>query len=29
MGMYTGIRFKGFVRPELRKAMETIAVNGS
>lgn len=29
MGMYTGIRFKGFVKPELRKAMETIAMDGS
>lgn len=29
MGMYTGIRFKGYVKPEYRKAMETIAIDGS
>ena len=27
--MYTGIRFKGYVKPDFRKAMETIAMDGS
>lgn len=28
MGMYTGIRFKGYVKPEFREEFESIAVNG-
>jgi hypothetical protein len=29
MGMYTGIRFKGYVKPKYRKVFENIAMNGS
>jgi len=29
MGMYTGIRFKGYVRPKFRKYFEDVAINGS
>lgn len=28
MGMYTGIRFKGYVKPEFREDFENIALNG-
>lgn len=28
MGMYTGVRFKGYVKPEFRKGFETIALSG-
>ena len=28
MGMYTGIRFKGYVKPEFRKEMSVIALSG-
>ncbi|MGJ0846499.1 hypothetical protein ACR77J_07415 [Tissierella praeacuta] len=28
MGMYTGIRFKGYVKPEFRQDFEDIALNG-
>lgn len=28
MGMYTGIRFKGYVKPEFREEFEDIAING-
>lgn len=28
MGMYTGIRFKGYVKPEFRKEMSNIALTG-
>ena len=28
MGMYTGIRFKGYVKPEFRKNFKNIALNG-
>lgn len=28
MGMYTGIRFKGYVKPEFRKNFEDVALNG-
>lgn len=29
MGMYTGIRFKGFVKPEFRETMKEIAMEGN
>lgn len=28
MGMYTGIRFKGYVKPEFREGFEIVALNG-
>lgn len=28
MGMYTGLRFIGYIKPEFRKAMKTIAIEG-
>lgn len=28
MGMYTGIRFRGYVKPEYRREFEAIALNG-
>lgn len=29
MGMYTGLRFKGYVKPEFRKNFSDIAINGN
>lgn len=28
MGMYTGIRFKGYIKPEFREKFEAIAIDG-